>query len=499
MLRDVAKPQVVVDCPSPLSCDRFEQLLTTERFTLEWRKNGTKGKWRSFAGVQVFEVFGGSGTRPERVASGVTMTAHTVAALDNRKQRRNQHQFEVRLVNAAGEAGEASEPVGLIPLRAEAGAGLGEVALSWDSLEAPVTEAPVTVTGWAYRVRSAVSWGLWQAVPGGPAATTHTVAALPPGVEYEFQVRAVHEEATRAASFTVSATPAGPPSAPRQLTAARGDGQVALKWKAPAKDGGSAIRRYEYRQSADGGGTWVPDWGPVPGSDGETRSDTLRSLTNGIRYVFEVRAVNGPGAGDSSRVDAKPAGLPSAPGEFEAEAGDGQVMLSWAAADSNGSRIKLYQVRRYRADKAGRQAGWKDVPGRASARHDTVTGLLNGTKYVFQVRARNVVGNGSPADTTATPQVGNEPPVITRGPAAVSFSEHVADTVATYAATDPDEDPITWSLSGADADTMRIDSAVGCGSGRRRTTRRRATRTRTGSIGCRWWPPTRRCRRCRGR
>ena len=69
VLGDVPKTEVVVDCPSPLSCDRFEKLLTTERLTLEWRK-GKNGEWQRFQDVEVSGFFGGSGTRPARVSSG---------------------------------------------------------------------------------------------------------------------------------------------------------------------------------------------------------------------------------------------------------------------------------------------------------------------------------------------------------------------------------------------------------------------------------------------
>ena len=95
-------------------------------------------------------------------------------------------------------------------------------------------------------------------------------------------------------------------TAVRILRAAAGNGQVTLSWVAPLSDGGSALTGYEYRQSSDGGGTWSPDWGPVPGSDGSTTSHTPMGLTNGTEYTFEVRAVNAVGSGDSSRVKATP-------------------------------------------------------------------------------------------------------------------------------------------------------------------------------------------------
>ena len=67
------------------------------------------------------------------------------------------------------------------------------------------------------------------------------------------------------------------------------------------------------------------------------------------------------------------------------------------------------------------------------------------------------------ADTTVTVRVTvtgvNEAPEITSGPPAPSFAENGAGVVATYAATDPEGTPITWTLGGADADTMRLDAS----------------------------------------
>ena len=48
------------------------------------------------------------------------------------------------------------------------------------------------------------------------------------------------------------------------LTATAGDGAVLLEWNPPENDGGSAIRRYEYRLT-EGRGE-VGEWTPIPES-----------------------------------------------------------------------------------------------------------------------------------------------------------------------------------------------------------------------------------------
>ena len=85
------------------------------------------------------------------------------------------------------------------------------------------------------------------------------------------------------------------------LRANSGNGQVTLSWNTPANTGGAAIVRYEYR------------WGESRGEFGEwmsvgssARSATVPNLTNGTKYVFEVRAVNDLGKGPVETVMATP-------------------------------------------------------------------------------------------------------------------------------------------------------------------------------------------------
>ena len=73
------------------------------------------------------------------------------------------------------------------------------------------------------------------------------------------------------------------PSAPRNLTAVGGDGQVVLSWDAPESDGGAEITDYEYR--INGRNPWI--------STGSTNTThTVTGLVNGTEYTFQVRAVN---------------------------------------------------------------------------------------------------------------------------------------------------------------------------------------------------------------
>ena len=76
------------------------------------------------------------------------------------------------------------------------------------------------------------------------------------------------------------------------LTANPGNSQVTLSWNTPTNTGGAPIVRYEYRWAESGGE--FSDWMRVASAE---RSATVRELTNGREYMFEVRGVNALGYG----------------------------------------------------------------------------------------------------------------------------------------------------------------------------------------------------------
>ena len=92
----------------------------------------------------------------------------------------------------------------------------------------------------------------------------------------------------------ITHTPA--PAKVMGLTAISGDRAAALVWDDLLND---SISKYQYRQSGDGGGRWG-SWKDVPDSGPRTVHHTVKSLTNGAEYSFQVRAVNATGNGSSS-------------------------------------------------------------------------------------------------------------------------------------------------------------------------------------------------------
>ena len=191
------------------------------------------------------------------------------------------------------------------------------------------------------------------------------------------------------------------------LTASPGNAQVTLRWNVPENTGGSAIIRYEYRWAESGGE--FSAWVSVAPAE---RSATVRELTNGREYMFEVRPVNALGYGlvTTARAAARSGGggppggggprqtVPGAPINLVADATDGAVTLTWEAPENDGgSEITDYE---YRID---RRNPWISI-GSTDTAH-TVTGLVNGTEYVFEVRAVNRIGKSFSSNRAeATPE-----------------------------------------------------------------------------------------------
>ena len=145
--------------------------------------------------------------------------------------------------------------------------------------------------------------------------------------------------------------------------AVAGDGQVAVNWTAVSGATNYAV----YYKS---GSSWV--------SAGTTTAcgKYVKGLTNGTKYAFIVKAyVNGSWS-TSDVVYATPGASAAKPKITKAVAGDGQVALNWTAVDG-ATKYSIYTYLN----------GKYTCIGSRTAKGMYVTGLTNGTKYGFLVRA----------------------------------------------------------------------------------------------------------------
>ncbi len=95
------------------------------------------------------------------------------------------------------------------------------------------------------------------------------------------------------------------PSAPRDLSATPGNGEVSLSWNVPDDDGESPITGYKIAsKEADG---VFSNFESIVGSNAETQTYTATDLTNGVTHTFKILAINSVGDGaESNEVSAAP-------------------------------------------------------------------------------------------------------------------------------------------------------------------------------------------------
>ncbi len=256
---------------------------------------------------------------------------------------------------------------------------------------------------------------VWRTVPGGGAARSVVVSGLVVGSRYQFFLRAVNaagagqiRELSNAVNGHLVSSVA---PAPGGLRAVASDSRVELKWaKAFGEVAGSGfadILRYEYAIK-QGDGQWSR-WSPMPDlisgnsvlAAGNRDSFVVSGLVNDVGYSFRVRAVNRHGAGAFGVVGpVVVGGAPGAPRNFVVTPGDKSALLSWSAPGVVGSPVTGWEVRWVSSTSSAPGVGgapWQRVPGGAGARSYYVTGLDNTKNHVFEVRAVNALGAGTPA------------------------------------------------------------------------------------------------------
>lgn len=203
------------------------------------------------------------------------------------------------------------------------------------------------------------------------------------------------------------------PGAPTSVVGTAGNTQVSVAFTAPAVLGTGTI---SYTATSS------------PGSFTATGSSSplvVTGLSNGTAYTFTVTASNAFGSSTSDpSASVTPATVPSTPSAPTATRGDTQVSLSWTAPANNGSAITDYLVQ-YSSDSGSNWTTFAD--GTSASTTATVTGLTNGTSYVFRIAATNAFGTSAyssassavtPAGVPATPSA----PTPTAGNAQVSLS-----------------------------------------------------------------------------
>jgi titin len=398
---------------------------------LSWNEPANNGS-QIFDYVVQFSNDGGSSWAT--FADGTSSaTATTVTGLTNSTA----YVFRVAATNGIGTGSYSSNSASVTPTAAatipftpsapSVTSGNAQVSLTWT---APSNGGSV-ITDYLVQFSSngGTTWSTFS--DGTSTSTSTTVTGLTNGAAYVFRIAAVNAIGTGLYSATSSTViPQTSPSTPNAPSGSVGDAQVPLSWTAPS-NGGSAITDYLVQFSSNGGSSWTTF------SDGTSTatSTTVTGLTNGTAYVFRVAAVNAIGTGSYSSASSSvtPVSSSTAPGTPNAPSGsvgNAQVPLSWTAPSNGGSAITDYLVQ-FSSNGGSSWTTFSD--GTSTATSTTVTGLTNGTAYVFRVAAVNAIGTGSysSASSSITPTSGNTVPLQ---PTAPVVSSGNAQTPLTWTA-----------------------------------------------------------------
>ena len=202
-----------------------------------------------------------------------------------------------------------------------ADAGNAQVTLRWDNPE----DSSITRYQYRQRLNSERAWDPdWTDIPGSGASTTsYTVGNLVNWTPYTFQIRAVRGNEPTATS-AATATPEGPPSAPRNLAARGQDEGITASWQTPpAGDEQAPVTSYKvrYRQVSMGTSPWQ---NLTRANDDRSITQEINNLTNRQHYEVQVAAVNRVGTGQWASVKATPQAPDSPP---PAPTGDAALTL----------------------------------------------------------------------------------------------------------------------------------------------------------------------------
>lgn len=368
---------------------------------------------------------------------GATCTATTTTCTVTGLTNGTAYSFTVTATNSLGTSSPSSSasttPYGTPDVvgNLQQGGRDGRVELTW--------EAPTNTGG-----KPITSYSVWYSISPQTNYTkvttndlAYTINGLTNGTTYRILVFANNELGVGTASL-VYGKPIQPPTAPLNLAATAGEGQVTLTWSAPSSIGGSSLRPYTITQTP-GGTTYTAAVMP--------RSYTVTGLTNGTSYSFTIHANNiggaSPESNSASATPVRTSTAPSAPQSPIAAAGSRSATVSWTAPSSDGgSAIASYYVTS--------SPGSKHCTATAPATSCVVAGLTAGTNYTFSITATNTAGTSVASSATSSVKVLDDPSAprnvtltraqfgLTKGRFVVSWTAPASDggaSIASYTVT----------------------------------------------------------------
>jgi len=175
------------------------------------------------------------------------------------------------------------------------------------------------------------------------------------------------------------------PTAPTGLSLSSANRKLTLSWGAPGFDGGQPITKYRvYRSTVSGSERFLVM------TSGSTFTFANTGLTNGVRYYYQVSAINsvgeGPRSGEASGIPSK---VPGAPRRLVAASGILNITLSWLHPLHNGgSPVLNYSI--YRGFVPGGEFYYVGTGNTFYVDYN----VAGGTIYYYKVTAWNSAGEG---------------------------------------------------------------------------------------------------------
>ena len=224
-------------------------------------------------------------------------------------------------------------------------------------------------------------------------------------------------------------------------------------------DGDVSSTAWSWESSSD-----QTDWSPISGAEAAAYTPVGDDVGDHLRVTATYTDRRGAGktaqAVSTNEVQAAP--LTNDPPAFSAETADRTIPENTAADTDIGDPVT--------ATDSDNDALTYALSGTDSASFDIVQGagqlktkaaLDHETKdsYTVTVTATDPSGESDEITVTITVTDVNEAPEVTVTPT-VYFAENDSGPIATYTATDPDDNPVTWSLLGADAEDFSISEGV---------------------------------------
>ena len=253
-----------------------------------------------------------------------------------------------------------------------------------------------------------VTEDVWESSGGG--ALEHKIDGLLVDTQYDVQVRAVNNDGDGRWSAVESAA-ASTDKAPFITSLPPGNGSLSISWSAPTSSELGTVTSYNLRYiRSDAQDKADASWSEVASIwTSGTLEYSLGSLSNGVSYDLQIRAVTGSDQQPwSSAYSEKPRTTPSAPSginivdSFMSAPGGHTIHVRWERPSSGGAPITGYEIRYIKTDamdKADDNWSVRQV-NVYPVLESFITKLENGESYDVQVRAVNDAGDGSWSGTT---------------------------------------------------------------------------------------------------